>query len=110
MTKLEQVARSIRDCMLSRHVIVLDDDAADMARAAVEALREPTISVIEAVEDSMYDHLPEPRSWTQQCAKDGWIAGIDAILNEKSAISPGLDAAITDELDHPPADIMKEGK
>jgi hypothetical protein len=28
----------------------------------------------------------------------------------QSAISPGLDSAIQDELDHPPASIMEEGK
>jgi hypothetical protein len=29
---------------------------------------------------------------------------------EQPAISPGLDSAIQDELDHPPASIMEEGK
>jgi hypothetical protein len=30
--------------------------------------------------------------------------------DRKPAISPGLDSAIQDELDHPPASIMEEGK
>jgi hypothetical protein len=31
-------------------------------------------------------------------------------LRAQSTISPGLDSAIQDELDHPPASIMEEGK
>jgi hypothetical protein len=54
--------------------------------------------------------------WDAEEGKGVWLAGApwakDASekLPAQSAISPGLDYAIQDELDHPPASIMEEGK
>jgi hypothetical protein len=65
MTKLEQVARAISDRLLARHVVMLDDQAIDAARAAVEALRDVSFSILGA----------EPLEWNDV---------IDLILNEKT--------------------------
>jgi hypothetical protein len=74
MTKLEQVARAIQDKLLERHIVMLSVDAADAARAAVEALREPA----RCQTDALYD-----LRWKNINSDIVWQAMVDAILSEK---------------------------
>jgi hypothetical protein len=78
MTKLEQVARAIREKMLQEHVLMRPEQAAAAARAAVEALREPTEGMIRAV---MMDHMDDGPGAV-------WGRMIDAILSEKPDPTP----------------------
>jgi len=87
MTKLEEVARA----MARRRITAITVQALEQqvektwrgfekdARAAVEALREPTLFVIEAEPDSEFD-----LGNSAARAKAYWHAMIDAILNEKA--------------------------
>lgn len=87
MTKLEEVATTLR-------LYVRDNDAAlalEAARAAIEALREPTPDVLDAVQTAV-DICPEnaerPSSnyvefISRDEARETWAAAIDAILKEK---------------------------
>jgi hypothetical protein len=100
MTKLEQVARALHARLYNTWPEPECTQCMDDARMVVSVLREPTAMILAA--GVAAETKPENGLLA------AWQAMIDAILNEKSAISPGLDAAITDEMDHPPADIMKD--
>lgn len=80
-----------------------------MARAAIEAMREPTGKMVKAACGAMSPaKRPTPdRVSSAQKHRIRYQAMIDAALT-KSSISPDLDKAIQDELDHPPASILKE--
>jgi hypothetical protein len=55
--------------------------------------------------------LPEQASTEHHALSDAkWTRQAYEFLQNESAISPGLDSAIQDELDRPPASIMEEGK
>jgi hypothetical protein len=94
MTKLEQIARAMFDAHNASRPhaagLTWDDNSVDweraeyiaMARAAVEAMREPGETIIVAV-----DALPgsqEPMApWVPPFFHDAWSAALDAILSEK---------------------------
>lgn len=72
MTMIEKVAKAIR----------LRDttDEFAMARAAIEAMREPTKEMIEAGEREFFEHFPEAREWTLVGTKDAYEEMILAAL------------------------------
>lgn len=56
-----------------------------IAKAAIEAMREPTEEMIEAIDDSFdWDSSDTNGSWFIKSAdpKAAWIAGIDAVLKD----------------------------
>jgi hypothetical protein len=83
MTKLEQVARAIGEFDLDGASGIYEQQLMKAARAAVEALREPTEEMVKAAEQEIFEHMPGARDWTLLCAKDAIKAAIDAILSEK---------------------------
>ena len=98
---IERVARAI--CEAER---MNPDDALggwvhwrDAARAAIEAMREATEEMFEMGHSELIEGGD---------IHSAWHAMIDQALG-KSNISPALDQAIQDELDHPPKSII-EGK
>lgn len=78
-TKLEQAAIAIQNEAKTMSIICSDGAAIKLARAGVEALRKPNITVIEAEPEGEFDI-----SNSAAHAKAYWEAMIDAILNEKS--------------------------
>lgn len=72
---IERVARAIE-----QEIGPQDMDFAKIARAAVEAMREPTEAMLEVAQD-MYEPVGDRAMWPPE-PKDAWPAMIDAALTE----------------------------
>ena len=79
MTPIERVALAICG----------DDNPANIlsihrtrARAAIEALREPSEKMVQAAEKALFEHMSEARDWTYAYAKEAFQSAIDAALAE----------------------------
>jgi len=89
MTKIEEVALAIYNSKWVTANSLADlsyesrDEAIKAARAAIEAMREPTDGMVKAMEENLFEHLPDARDWTITLAKEGWQSAVDAALNEK---------------------------
>ncbi len=84
MTKLEEIARAIRDTEYpentpEEHKLSLTAYL-PQARAAVEAMREPNPAILAAHMHAMTHRNNDETGFTHTRQ---WQAGIDAILNEK---------------------------
>jgi hypothetical protein len=77
MTKLEQIAETLKQKVLARHQILLDDVAMTMVRAVVEELREPSSHQYAALAGT--DKL-----WRDLNSDFVWKTYVDAILNEQA--------------------------
>lgn len=80
-----------------------DGWAETLARAALEAMREPTERMVSAVYNhpGFLGHGDDSISWIWKVMCDAALRGAEP------AISPGLDQAIQDELGHRLASIVK---
>ena len=80
MTMIDRVARVLQSHMEAAFVHGFPDDlsfvADDLARAALDAMREPTEPMVEAA----WEHTADP-CWRENVA-DAWRAAIDAALSE----------------------------
>lgn len=92
---IERVAKAIH--------IQRNSTPQQQAIAAIKAMREPTEAMGEA------PYRVEGYYQTEELQLAGWQAMIDEALSDGTPnISPELDNAIQDELDHPPKSIMNE--
>lgn len=89
MTMIERVARAMcaddspHNDWDSRDMSDFTRDAwRKMAKAAIEAMREPTDEMIAAGEAEFFEHLPEARDWTLSYTKTAYEAMIDAALKD----------------------------
>jgi hypothetical protein len=103
MSKEEAVARAIRDSDLAEGHCLADDTFVSFLPAASAA--------IAAADkwDAEQGKGKSMRSLTEAEHREVMNA-LAASGQKQYTISPGLDSAIQDELDHPPASIMEEGK
>jgi hypothetical protein len=103
MTKEEAVARAVRDSDLAEGHCLADDTFVSFLPAARAAIAAADKWDAEEGKGKQMRPLTE--------AEHSAVMNALADSGEKQyAISPGLDSAIQDELDHPPASIMEEGK
>lgn len=113
-TKLEQVARAI-SLKLSEHNFVAGPlDPIPLARAAVEALREPTEHQSQlggAV--GKFDLIPVAANNPpvgQSIAERCWLAMIDSILNEPQTFSKPLPSSSGPEMTQQQVEAMERGR
>lgn len=55
-----------------------------IARAALEAMREPTEEMVKAGEQEFFEYREEPADWTLKGTREAWRAMIDTALSEKT--------------------------
>jgi hypothetical protein len=95
VTKLEEAARAIFEHRqfkapvpwVERGNSFKQDEARDYARAVVLALRKPSEVMTQAILAAQHAQYVEARFLTNEpmnLASQGWVGGIDAILNEKA--------------------------
>lgn len=85
MTMIERVARAIGAALMARGVIVNFED--DLARAAIEEMREPTEAMAGAPYDANVRILTEAGAEPilDDAAREVWQAMIDAAKAERGA-------------------------
>jgi hypothetical protein len=54
------------------------------AEAAIEAMREPTDAMLQAMEVEIFEHAATAAPWQLEACKGGWIAAIEAELGERA--------------------------
>jgi hypothetical protein len=75
-----------------------------------DALRKQAFTMPAADQFWLASMIAENVGWVLAPKPEHTESPRNHVLGNTETISPGLDSAIQDELDHPPASIMEEGK